>query len=134
MIRLPRPRARSLLPLLALPILLAAADAPAPLSDKAMKELTGRTAGTPTSCVSMRRIQSTRIVDETAVIYKESSRRWYVNQLDHGRCALLRPNRVLITQRSTSQLCSNDLVTIAEQVSPITYGACSFGEFVPYTK
>jgi hypothetical protein len=134
MIRLPRPRARSLLPLLALPILLAAADAPAPLSDKAMKELAGRTAGTPISCLPFRRVQSTRIVDETAVIYKESSRRWYVNQLDHGRCALLKPNRVLVTRGTTSQFCSNDLVTIAEQVSPITYGACSFGEFVPYTK
>ncbi|KQX25368.1 MULTISPECIES: DUF6491 family protein [unclassified Sphingomonas] len=128
------PEARSLLPLLALPLLLAASDGPAPLSDKAMKELAGRTAGAPVSCVTMRRIQSTRIVDETAVIYKESSRRWYVNQLDRGRCALLQPNRVLITQRTTGQLCGNDLVTIAEQTSPITYGACGLGEFVPYTK
>lgn len=128
------PRARPLLSLFALPLLLAASDAPAPLSAKAQKELAGRTAGAPTSCLQLRRIQSSRIVDGTAIIYKESPRRWYVNQPDGGRCALLRPNRVLITQGTTSQLCSGDLVTIAEQTSPITYGACSLGPFVPYTK
>lgn len=128
------PRARSLLPLIALPLLLAASDAPAPLSPKALKELAGRTAGAPQSCVQLRRIRSTVIVDETAVIYKESPRLWYVNQPDGGRCSLLRPNRVLITRTTTSQLCGNDLVTIAEQVSPITYGACGLGKFVPYTK
>ncbi|QTH20461.1 hypothetical protein HRJ34_19270 [Rhizorhabdus wittichii] len=132
--RVAMPRARSLLPLFALPLLLAASDAPQPLSAKAQKELAGRTAGAPVSCVQLRRIQATRIVDETAIIYKESSRRWYVNQPDGGRCALLRPNRVLITHSNTSQLCGNDLVTIAEPTSPITYGACGLGEFVPYTK
>jgi len=128
------PRARSLLPLLALPLLLAASDAPAPLSDKALKELAGRTAGAPVFCLPLRSIRSTQIVDETAIIYKESPRRWYVNQPDRGRCTLLRPNRVLITRGTTSQLCGNDLVTIAEQVAPITYGACGLSEFVPYTK
>lgn len=128
------PYIRSLLPLLALPLLLAASDAPAPLSAKAQKELAGRTAGTPMSCVPLRLLRSTRIVDETAIIYKESSRRWYVNQPESGRCALLRPNRLLVTRGTTSQLCVNDLVTIAEQTAPITYGACSLGQFIPYTK
>ena len=129
---------RSLLPivaLLALPLTLAAAaDAPAPLSAKAHKELAGRTAGAPVSCVQLSRLQSTRIVDATAIIYKQSSRLWYVNQPDNGRCPLLRPNRVLITSTPSGQLCGNDLVTIAEASSPITYGACGLGQFVPYTK
>ncbi len=125
---------RSLLPLLAVPLLLAASDAPAPLSAKALKELEGRTAGAPVSCVQLRRIQSTRIVDETAIIYKQSSRLWYVNQPDRGHCALLHPNRVLITRTTTAQLCGADLVTVAEANSPITYGACGLSEFVPYTK
>ncbi|KRB80866.1 hypothetical protein ASE00_17800 [Sphingomonas sp. Root710] len=112
----------------------AATDAPVPLSAKAQKELSGRTAGAPVSCVQLRRIGATRIVDATAVIYKQSARLWYVNQPDNGRCTLLRPNRMLVTTTSTGQLCSNDLLTIAEPSSPITYGACGLGRFVPYTK
>jgi len=127
---------RYLLPAVALLCVpaIAATDAPAPLSPQAQKELSGRTAGAPVSCVQLSRISSTRIVDATAIIYKESSRLWYVNQPDNGRCTLLRPNRVLITTTTTSQLCGNDLVTIAEASSPITYGACGLSRFIPYTK
>lgn len=127
-------RARPLLPLLALPLLLAASDAPSPLSAKAVKELAGRTAGDPVSCIQLTRIRSSEIVDATAVIYKESPRRWYVNQPDDGRCSPLNPNRILITRVNGSQLCGNDLITIAEAGSPITYGACGLGKFVPYTR
>ncbi|KKC26509.1 hypothetical protein WP12_08465 [Sphingomonas sp. SRS2] len=113
---------------------LAATDAPAPLSPKAQKELAGRTAGAPVSCVQLRQIGATRIVDATAIIYKQSPRLWYVNQPDNGRCDLLRPNRMLITASSSGQLCGKDLVTIAEANPPITYGACGLGQFIPYTK
>lgn len=127
-------RPQNLLLLLALPILLAAEDAPAPLSDKARGELAGRTAGEPLSCVPIRALRSTRIVDESAIIYKTSNRLWYVNQPDRGHCALLRPNRVIVTRTQSSQLCANDLVMIAEQNAPVTYGACGLGSFVPYTR
>lgn len=127
-------RARSLCPLLLLPLLLAAADAPAPLSAKAVKQLAGRTAGAPISCIQLTRIRSSEIVDATAVIYKESPRRWYVNQPDGGRCDMLNPRRILITRTPSNQLCGNDLITIAEAGSPITYGACGLGKFVPYTR
>jgi hypothetical protein len=122
------------LALLAAAPLLAYSDTPAPLSAKARKALAGRTAGEPVDCVQLSRIGSTEIVDETAVIYKESPRRWYVNQPDDGRCALLRPRRVLVTHTTTSQLCGNDMVMIAETNAPVTYGACGLGRFVPYTK
>lgn len=131
------PRAFTILPAFVLLVaapLPAYSNSPAPLSRKAQKELAGRTAGKPVACVRLNRIGSTRIVDETAVIYKQSSRLWYVNQPDGGRCALLKPRRTLITRTSSGQLCGNDLVTIAEPGSPITYGACGLGQFVPYTK
>ncbi len=122
------------LALLAATPLLAWSDTPAPLSEKAQKELAGRTAGKPVNCIQLNRIGPTKIVDQTAIIYKQSPRLWYVNQPDDGHCALLRPRRTLITSTPTSQLCGNDLVTIADPSSPITYGACGLGKFVPYTK
>jgi hypothetical protein len=120
--------------LLAATPLLAYSDSPAPLSEKAQKELAGRTAGKPVHCIQLNRIDGTKIVDQTAIIYKHSSRLWYVNQPNDGHCALLRPRRTLITTTQTSQLCGNDLVTIADPSSPITYGACGLGKFTPYTK
>ncbi len=127
-------RARHLLLLLTLPSLMAAAHVSAPLSDKAKGELAGRIAGEPLNCVPLRALRSTRIVDESAIIYKVSKRLWYVNQPDRGHCALLRPNRVIVTRTPSSQLCANDLVMIAEQNAPVTYGACGLGSFVPYTR
>ena len=122
------------LALLAATPLLARSDSPAPLSEKAQKVLAGHTAGKPVRCIQLNRIGPTTIVDETAIIYKQSSRLWYVNQPDDGRCSLLKPRRMLITSTPTSQLCGNDMVTIADPSSPITYGSCGLGRFVPYTK
>jgi hypothetical protein len=131
------PRIPVLLPALALLAatpLLAYSDTPAPLSPKALDELAGRTAGKPVDCVQLNRIGSTRIVDATAIIYKQSSRLWYVNQPNGGDCALLRPDRTLITRSTTNRLCGNDMVMIAEPTTGVTYGACGLGRFVPYTK
>ena len=131
------PRLSMLLPafaLLAAAPLLATSDTPVPLSPKALDVLAGRTAGKPSTCIQLRLMGSTQIVDETAVIYKQSSRLWYVNQPENGHCTQLRPRLALITRTSTGQLCSNDLVTIADPGSPVTHGSCGLGRFVPYTK
>jgi len=130
-------RALTILPALALLAaapLLAHSDSPAPLSEKAQKALAGRTAGKPVNCVQLNRIGSSTIVDETAIIYKQSSSLWYVNQPDQGSCNLLRPRRTLMTRTSSSQLCGNDLVSVADLSSGITYGACGLGKFVAYRK
>lgn len=126
---------KTLLALIACPLLIAASgDSPAPLSAKALKQLAGRTAGEPVSCVPLRKLGSTQIVDETAIIYKSSTRIWYVNQPDNGRCSLLKPNRMTVLRTPSSDLCQNELIMIVEPSSPITYGACGMGKFVPYTK
>jgi hypothetical protein len=106
----------------------------APLSTKAQKALEGRTAGAPISCLRLGNIRSSMIVDATAVIYKESSKRWYVNRLDHGQCTPLRPDRTLVTRLSIDQLCDLDIVRVVDMTTPMEFGACGLGKFVPYTK
>ena len=123
-----------ILALLAATPLLAHSDSPAPLSEKAQKALAGRTADKPVNCVQLNLMGASTIVDETAIIYKQSSKLWYFNQPDGGRCNLLKPRRILITSTPSSQLCGNDLVTIAESGSPISFGACGLGKFTPYRK
>lgn len=112
-----------------------AAEGPEPpLSAKAQKALDGRTAGAPVQCLSLGEIRSSTIVDETAVIYKASAKRWYVNRPDHGQCPALRPDRTLVAQLPANRLCELDIVRIVDMTAPMEFGACALGKFVPYTK
>ncbi len=110
-----------------------AKEAP-PLSERAAKALAGRVAGKPLSCVSMARIRSTRIIDETAIIYEASSKLWYLNRPNDGRCPALRRDRVLVTRTSIGSYCENDIVRLIDPPTPIELGGCSLGAFIPYTK
>jgi hypothetical protein len=113
----------------------AAADRPEPpLSAKALKLLEGRTAGKPVSCLSLRTVDSSMIVDQTAIIYKASNRVWYVNRPDGGSCSALRPQRTLVMHLTMNELCDLDIVRVVDMQSPIEYGACGVGKFVPYSK
>lgn len=111
-----------------------APDAPATLSPKLAKVLEGRTAGTPIGCVNLRQMRSTRIVDETAVIYEESPRRWFVNFPQGGNCPNMTADRAIATRTPSNQLCTGDLVRVFDQTTPIQYGSCALGKFVPYTR
>ena len=106
---------------------------PAPLSPKAAAALAGRTAGKPISCVRLRDVRSSEIVDETAIIYKLSGKRWLVNFPDGG-CASLRPGRVTVTSTPSTNLCRGDIARIIDPPTPIEYGSCGLGSFVPYTR
>ena len=109
-------------------------EIPATLSPKLAKALEGRVAGAPVSCVNLQRMRSSQIVDETAVIYEESRSRWYVNFPEGGNCPGLTRDRAIATRTPSNQLCRNDLIRVFDPVTPIQYGSCALGAFVPYTK
>ena len=102
-------------------------------SPKLREALAGRTAGPPTACISLRDIRATRIIDETAIIYEMSGRRWYVN-MPAGGCPGLRPNRALVSRTPSTSLCSGDIVRIIDPPTPMEFGACGLGKFTPYTR
>jgi len=103
------------------------------LSPALASALVGRKAGAPTSCINLRDIRSTRIVDTSAIIYETSASRWYVNRPPSG-CPGLRPERALVSRTPSTSLCSGDIVRIIDPPSPIEYGACGLGQFVPYSR
>ena len=78
-------------------------------------------------------MRSTRIVDESAIIYELSSKRWLVN-FPAGGCSALRPDRVLVTRTPSDELCRGDIARIIDPPTPIEYGSCGLGDFVPYTR
>ena len=97
------------------------------------KALAGRQPGKPTSCINLREIRSTRIIDETAIIYETSSRRWYVNR-PAGGCPGLRSDRAIVSRTPSTSLCSGDIIRIIDPPTPMEFGSCGLSEFVPYTK
>lgn len=100
------------------------------------KALSGRTAGQPSDCITLAtQARSSVIVDDTAIIYKESRRRWWVNFPQGGKCSILRPNRALVTVTPSTRLCRMDLVRVVDfRPAPFDYGSCALGDFTPYSR
>ena len=108
-------------------------NAAVPLSAEAEKALAGRTIGEPVSCVQLNRIKGTRIIDQTAIIYRQSSRVWYLNQPSQGGCRSLQANRALV-MKSDGRICEHDRVTVAHMTSLLPIDECELSRFVPFTK
>lgn len=112
----------------------AAAEAAPKLSGEAKlaREIEGRVAGEPVNCLPFHRIRSSRIIDDTAIVYDAGST-LYVNRPRAGRDSLDRWD-TLVTRTFGSQLCSSDVVHLYDSGSRIQTGMVFLGDFVPYRK
>lgn len=106
----------------------------APLSDKARAALKDYEPVGTTSCIPLRQVNSSRIVDQTAIIYRINSRKLYVNQPADGRCTGLRENRAIVTRLATGNLCSVDIIRIIDPPTRMEYGSCPLGIFTEYRR
>jgi len=98
---------------------------------KLAKALEGRQAGDPVDCIPLNQVQSTTIIDGTAIIYRIGGR-LYVNRPTNADT--LRRDDVLVTNLTTSQLCSIDIVRTFDQGTHFPRGFVSLGKFVPYSR
>lgn len=98
-----------------------------------VKALAGRVAGKPVDCINLSDIQSSEIIDHTAILYRTNGGRVYVNRPDTGAESLDRDD-ILITDTWDSRLCSIDIVRLIEQSSHFERGFVGLGAFVPYAK
>lgn len=112
---------------------LAAPAAAAPRNPDAelAKLLDGRVAGKPVDCISLHRLNATRIIDRRAIVYQDG-RTLYVNT-PRGGAETLRDDDVLLTKTFSDQLCSIDTVHLLDRYSHFPRGFVSLGAFVPYT-
>lgn len=97
------------------------------------KALEGRVAGKPVDCLNLRDIQSTQIIDRTAILYETRGGTIYVNKPDGGARSLDKWD-VLVTDTHSSQLCDLDIVRLFDTGSHMQSGFVNLGEFVPYRK
>ena len=94
--------------------------------------LAGRVAGKPVSCISLRDIRSSQIIDHTAIVY-DTGRQLLVNRPRIGASSL-DSDDILVTKTYGSDLCSLDTITLIDRGSHFQSGFVGLGEFVPYTK
>ena len=92
----------------------------------------GRVAGEPVRCVNLRNVRSSRIIDNTAILY-DTGNTIYVNRPRSGRESLDQWD-VLVTKTFSSDLCTPDVVQLWDSGSRMQSGFVFLGEFVPYKR
>ena len=82
------------------------------------------------TCVSLQRIDQTRILDKQNILFEMINGDRYLNTLPH-KCSGLTPYRAIMYKTSINQLCSTDIITVFEpgQPAPNSYGSCGLGKF-----
>ena len=95
--------------------------------------LAGKVAGPAERCLSTHRSSDMTIIDDNTILFRDG-RTVYVNHPLGGCNNLHQSGRALVTRNFGSQLCRGDLATVVDNVSGMSVGACSLGDFVPYTK
>lgn len=100
---------------------------------KLARALEGRVAGKPVDCINLRDIRSSEIIDRTAILYRTSGNRLYLNRPTAGQESLDRDD-ILVTDTHSSQLCSIDTIKLLDRTSYFYSGFVGLGSFVPYVK
>lgn len=126
---------RKILPLLVGSLALVATSAQAvPIDREAelARAVEGRIAGEPVDCIDMHRVQSSRIIPRTAIVY-DTGGVIYVNRPRAGAESLSQWD-IQVNRLWSSRLCSIDTVQLIDQGSHSYSGTVFLGEFVPYRR
>ncbi|MDT9598961.1 hypothetical protein [Sphingosinicella rhizophila] len=127
---------RSLIPLIAGAALVATGAAQAAPREapeaKLAKMIEGRVAGEPVDCINLRNVRSSRIIDDTAIVY-DAGGTLYVNRPTAGRESLDQHD-TLVTKTHSTQLCSIDVVQLYDTGSRMNSGTVFLGKFIPHKR
>jgi Family of unknown function (DUF6491) len=111
---------------------------PVPLTQKQTeqlnKELAGKTAGKPVSCISTFNSDNMVRISDNILLYRVSGNLVYKNNLRSTCPGLARDNDIVVSEQFGSQKCKGDVLRMVDRSSGIPGPVCSLGEFVPYRK
>lgn len=96
------------------------------------KSLAGLTAGKPQDCINPSLVTSTRTFSNVIVYVQGRDRKW-VNTTNGG-CEGLGNDDIIVRRSPIRQYCSGDIIETHSRGGGFFTGACSLGEFVPYTR
>ena len=88
--------------------------------------------GEKEKCVSLARIDRTRVVDERTILFYMRGADIYMNRLPH-RCIGLRRGKTFMYKTSLNRLCNVDIITVLDDIGfGFSRGAsCGLGNFQP---
>lgn len=95
--------------------------------------LKDRVAGEPVDCIDVNRANGPQIIDNNTVLYSETGRTVWRNELPE-ECPGLSRNDTLVVQVHNSQLCRNDRFQAVTPINSAPGASCRFGQFTPYRK
>jgi hypothetical protein len=110
----------------------AAAARPVDREAQLARIIRDRVAGEPVDCIDLSRIRSSRIVNDTALVYDAGSI-IYVNRPRSGADQLNRMDTQVVRSH-VGRLCSIDVVQMIDPVSGTMSGLVFLGDFVPYRR
>ena len=95
--------------------------------------LAGKVAQAPMMCLPSYQSNDMIRIDDDTIVFRDGSRRVYVNHM-RGPCSgLASESNVLVTREYTSPgPCSGDIARVVDYMSHMTVGSCAWGEFGPY--
>ena len=93
------------------------------------KELAGKIAERPRSCISLDDARGAQIFND-AIVYRVSRRLSYVNGAKG--CNSFDSDPIFVNEVRSSQLCRGDVVRLLSRSGGIAAGFCVLGDFTPY--
>ena len=109
---------------------------PAPLTEKQSalltKELSGKVAGKPVTCISDYNASNLIRVSDSILLYRVSGRLVYQNNLRYACPGIARDTDVIVSEQFGGQKCRGDVLRLVDRTSGIPGAVCSLGEFTPY--
>ena len=96
------------------------------------RELGGKVAGEPVSCIPGRTADQTIRVSDDILLYRVSGRLVYKNDLRSSCPGLARDNDIIVTRTTGTGPCRGDIIRLVDRASGIGGASCSLGNFTPY--
>lgn len=96
------------------------------------KELAGLVPGQPQGCVQQFQLRASKRFGDI-IVYQTNGSQRYVTRTNGG-CGQDSDDSYLVTRTPTGQLCRGDIAQAISRTAQFPVGACSFGDFVPYSK
>lgn len=104
--------------------------------ERLAKELAGRVAGVPVSCLPTYRSNDMIAIDDSTILFRDGTTRIWRNDVQGGGCNLLGAGGYTLVTRTSGGigLCRGDIGQVMDLRSGTTVGSCVMGDFVPYTR
>jgi hypothetical protein len=96
------------------------------------RELAGKVAGAPVSCLPPFRTGDMTVVDDNTVLFKGGHNRVYRNDPPGGCSPMSWGGYTLVTRSNSAQMCRGDIVQVVDVGSGQIAGSCALGDFIPY--